>query len=148
MKLADDLLASFAGGIAATGGGTWTVVIGAGTEKDIRVAYRRTTEGSSSYNAILSVTASLRLPLPMRKTFDLLRNLTHRCKVRTRNKKRREEKLVSFLILANSPRRRPAVQWDVLVHGSVVKEEVTIARGVGNDDTVTVLHCKVPHHKP
>lgn len=42
----------------------------------------------------------------------------------------------------------PAVQWDVLVHGSVVKEEVTIARGVGNDDTVTVLHCKVPHHKP
>uniref|UniRef100_A0A0D3EUX9 Homeobox domain-containing protein n=1 Tax=Oryza barthii TaxID=65489 RepID=A0A0D3EUX9_9ORYZ len=112
MKLADDLLASFAGGITATGGGTWTVVIGAGTEKDIRVAYRRTTEGSSSYNAILSVSASLRLPLPMRKTFDLLRNLTHRCK------------------------------WDVLVHGSVVKEEVTIARGVGNDDTVTVLHCK------
>lgn len=92
MKLADDLLASFAGGITATGGGTWTVVIGAGTEKDIRVAYRRTTEGSSSYNAILSVSASLRLPLPMRKTFDLLRNLTHRCKVRTRNKKRREEK--------------------------------------------------------
>ncbi|XP_006646400.1 homeobox-leucine zipper protein TF1 [Oryza brachyantha] len=112
MKLADDLLASYASSVSATGAGTWTVVIGAGTEKDVRVAYRGITEGSSSTNAVLSVSASLRLPLPMRKIFDLLRNLTLRSK------------------------------WDVLVHGSTVKEEVSIARGVGSDDAVTVLHVK------
>ncbi|KAF0918955.1 hypothetical protein E2562_027506 [Oryza meyeriana var. granulata] len=112
MKLADDLLASYASSISAAGARTWTVVIGAGTEKDVRVAYRRTTEGGSSNNAIMSVSVSLHLPLPMRRTFDLLRNLTLRSK------------------------------WDVLVHGSTVKEEVIIARGVGSKDAVTVLHVK------
>uniref|UniRef100_A0A0D9V6M4 Homeobox domain-containing protein n=1 Tax=Leersia perrieri TaxID=77586 RepID=A0A0D9V6M4_9ORYZ len=116
MKLADDLLVSFAGSVAPVGaaGGMWTVLTGAGMEDDIRVAYRCITEGTSTNttNAVLSACASLRVPLPMSQVFELLRNLTLRSK------------------------------WDVLVHGSTVKEEVTIAKGAGSDDAVTILHAK------
>jgi homeobox-leucine zipper protein len=38
-------------------------------------------------------------------------------------------------------------QWDVLVNGGSVKEEVRVANGVGSDDAVSILHVKVPEHQ-
>ncbi|KAG8055136.1 hypothetical protein GUJ93_ZPchr0001g32157 [Zizania palustris] len=111
LKLADDLLTSYASGIAAALSDSWIVVSGAGTENNIKIAYKKTA-GEGRNDAIISASASLLLPLPMKRTFDLLRDRSLRSK------------------------------WDMLVNGGVVREEVPIARGVGSDDDVTVLHVK------
>ncbi|KAI4967282.1 hypothetical protein ZWY2020_028779 [Hordeum vulgare] len=78
MKIADDLLAGYANGIAAVPGGGWTILRGAGTEDDIRVTYRRKDDDDDT--AVVSVCAAFRLPLPLRMAFDLLRNIQLRPK--------------------------------------------------------------------
>jgi hypothetical protein len=35
-------------------------------------------------------------------------------------------------------------QWDVLVKGGVVREEVHVSGSVESDDAVSILHVKVP----
>ncbi|KAL5228707.1 hypothetical protein ABZP36_016972 [Zizania latifolia] len=144
LKLADDLLTSYAGGIAAALSDSWIVVSGAGTENNIKIAYKKTA-GDGRNDAIISASASLLLPLPMKKTFDLLRDQTLRSKVCTRKTSLgRSFSPCHVLTRAHSLRAAAAaVQWDMLVNGGVVREEVPIARGVGSDDDVTVLHVKV-----
>nr|AEI99592.1 HD-Zip IV transcription factor GL9 [Triticum aestivum] len=78
MKIADDLLAGYANGIAAVPGGRWTILRGAGTEDDIRVTYRRKDDDDDT--AVVSVCAAFHLPLPLRMAFDLLRNIQLRPK--------------------------------------------------------------------
>jgi hypothetical protein len=36
-------------------------------------------------------------------------------------------------------------QWDVLVKGGVVREEVCVSGSIEGDDTVSTLHVKVPN---
>ena len=79
MKLADDLLVSYSNSIAAIPEDAWTIVRGAGTDQDVKAAYRRNDECSNT--AIVSVSASFQLPMPLRVTFNLLRNNMLRPKV-------------------------------------------------------------------
>lgn len=81
MKIADGLLADYASGIAAVPGSGWTILRGAGTEDDIRITYRKNNDDSN--NAVVSVCASFHLPVPLKVTFDLLRNNLLRPKVCT-----------------------------------------------------------------
>lgn len=81
MKIADDLLAGYASGIAAVPGSGWTILRGAGTEDDIRITYKRINDDSNT--AVVSVCASFHLPVPLRVTFDLLKNILLRPKVCT-----------------------------------------------------------------
>nr|AEI99593.1 HD-Zip IV transcription factor GL9H1 [Triticum turgidum subsp. durum] len=112
MKIADGLLADYASGIAAVPGSGWTILRGAGTEDDIRITYRKNNDDSN--NAVVSVCASFHLPVPLKVTFDLLKNNLLRPK------------------------------WDVLVNGNSVREEVAVCKGVGAgiDDVVSILHLK------
>ncbi|VAH83317.1 unnamed protein product [Triticum turgidum subsp. durum] len=114
MKIADGLLADYASGIAAVPGSGWTILRGAGTEDDIRITYRKNNDDSN--NAVVSVCASFHLPVPLKVTFDLLKNNLLRPK------------------------------WDVLVNGNSVREEVAVCKGVGAgiDDVVSILHLKDP----
>jgi hypothetical protein len=36
-------------------------------------------------------------------------------------------------------------QWDVLVKGGVVREEACVSGSIEADDTVSILHVKVPN---
>ncbi|WVZ68545.1 LOW QUALITY PROTEIN: hypothetical protein U9M48_017474 [Paspalum notatum var. saurae] len=109
MKLADSLLANYSASIAAVPADGWVVQCGEGIEGDVRIAYRKNNDVNT---AIVSASASLQLPVPMRRAFDILRNHLLRAK------------------------------WDVLVSGGSVKEEVRVANGVGTEDTVSILHVK------
>ncbi|KAJ1285769.1 hypothetical protein BS78_03G302200 [Paspalum vaginatum] len=109
MKLADSLLDNYAASIAAIPADGWIVQCGEGIEGDVRIAYRK---NNDSNTAIVSASASLQLPLPMRRAFDILKNHLLRAK------------------------------WDVLVSGGSVKEEVRVASGVGTEDFVSILHVK------
>jgi hypothetical protein len=79
MKLADGLLVSYSNSIAAIPEDAWTMVCGAGTEQDIKIAHRRSHDRTNT--AVVSVSASFQLPIPLRITFDLLRNNTLRAQV-------------------------------------------------------------------
>jgi hypothetical protein len=79
MKLADDLLMSYGNSIGAIPEDEWTIVRGAGTDQDIKIAHRRIDDRINT--AIVSVSASFQLPMPLRVTFDLLRNNMLRPKV-------------------------------------------------------------------
>ena len=81
MKLADGLLVSYSNSIAALPEDLWTIMRGAGTDQDIKVAHRRIDDHTNSNTAIVSVSASFQLPMPLRVTFDLLRNNMLRPKV-------------------------------------------------------------------
>ncbi|KAL6843206.1 hypothetical protein ACP4OV_026919 [Aristida adscensionis] len=65
-----------------------------------------------SNTAVVCASASFLVPVPMRRAFDMLRNNMLRAK------------------------------WDNLVNGSSVNKEVRIAKGVGSDDAVSILHVK------
>ncbi|KAM0881620.1 hypothetical protein ACQ4PT_032841 [Festuca glaucescens] len=110
MKLADGLLVSYSNSIAAIPEDAWTMVCGAGTEQDIKISHRRSHDRTNT--AVVSVSASFQLPIPLRVTFDLLRNNTLRA------------------------------EWDVLVKGGVVREEVCVSGSIEADDTVSILHVK------
>nr|DAA34958.1 TPA_exp: homeodomain leucine zipper family IV protein [Zea mays] len=83
MKLADNLLADYTSSVAAFPDDAWTVQCGVGTEQDIKIMYKRQSEGSSSSSntAVVCACASFLLPLRMRKAFDLLKNNLLRAKV-------------------------------------------------------------------
>jgi hypothetical protein len=72
MKLADGLLISYSNSIAAIPEDIWTIVRGTGTDQDIKIAHRRN-DGRTN-TAMVSVSASFQLPMPLRATFDHLRN--------------------------------------------------------------------------
>nr|XP_051200840.1 homeobox-leucine zipper protein TF1-like [Lolium perenne] len=110
MKLADGLLVSYNNSIAGIPEDAWTMVCGAGTEQDIKIAHRRSHDRTNT--AVVSVSASFQLPIPLRITFDLLRNNTLRA------------------------------EWDVLVKGGVVREEACVSGSIEADDTVSILHVK------
>uniref|UniRef100_A0ACD5VNB4 Uncharacterized protein n=1 Tax=Avena sativa TaxID=4498 RepID=A0ACD5VNB4_AVESA len=110
MKLADDLLVSYSNGVAAIPEDVWAIVHSAGMDQDIKVSYRRNDDRSNT--AVVSVSTSFQLPMPLRVTFDLLRNNIVRPK------------------------------WDVLVNDGVVREEVCVSGGVEADDAVSILHVK------
>ncbi|XP_047058331.1 homeobox-leucine zipper protein TF1-like [Lolium rigidum] len=110
MKLADGLLISYSNSIAAIPEDIWTIVRGTGTDQDIKIAHRRNDDRDNT--AIVSVSASFQLPMPLRATFDHLKN--------------------NML--------RP--EWDVLVKGGVVREEVHVSSSAEADDAVSILHVK------
>uniref|UniRef100_A0ACD5W541 Uncharacterized protein n=1 Tax=Avena sativa TaxID=4498 RepID=A0ACD5W541_AVESA len=110
MKLADGLLVCYSNSIAVLPEDAWTIVRGAGTDQDIKITHRRDPDRSNT--AIVSVSASFQLPMPLRVTFDLLRNNMLRPK------------------------------WDVLVSGGVVREEVRVSSSLEADDAVSILHVK------
>jgi hypothetical protein len=80
MKLADDLLVSYSNSIAAIPEDAWTIVRGAGMDQDIKVAHRKNNDRDNT--AIVSVSTSFKLPMPLRVTFDQLRNNMLRPEVR------------------------------------------------------------------
>jgi hypothetical protein len=71
-KLANGMLVSYSNSIAAIPEDIWTTVRGNGTDQDIKIAQRRN-DGRNN-TAIVSVSASFQLPMPLRATFDHLRN--------------------------------------------------------------------------
>ncbi|KAM0918105.1 hypothetical protein ACQ4PT_009068 [Festuca glaucescens] len=110
MKLADGLLISYNNSIAAIPEDIWTIVRGTGTDQNIKIAHRRNDDRNNT--AIVSVSTSFQLPMPLRATFDHLRN--------------------NML--------RP--EWDVLVKSGVVREEVHVSSSAEADDVVSILHVK------
>ncbi|PNT73019.1 hypothetical protein BRADI_2g52160v3 [Brachypodium distachyon] len=110
MKLADSLVVSYARSMANLPVGAWTTLCGSGTEQDIKVAHKRNDDGSNT--SVVSVSASFHLPIPLRVTFDLLRNNVLRAK------------------------------WDVLASGGAVREENLVCKGTGSNDNVSILHVK------
>lgn len=81
MKLADDLLMSYTSSIATIPEDAWTIMCGVGTDDYIKIAYKRNVDNRNT--AIVFVSASFHLPMPLRVTFDLLKNNLLRPKVCT-----------------------------------------------------------------
>ncbi|TVU34851.1 hypothetical protein EJB05_16705 [Eragrostis curvula] len=71
MKMADALLANYAGSMAGIPAESWIVQCGQGTEEDVKVMYRR--HDNSANTAIVCASASFLIPVPMRTALDLLK---------------------------------------------------------------------------
>ncbi|VAI41192.1 unnamed protein product [Triticum turgidum subsp. durum] len=110
MKLADDLLMSYTSSITTIPEDAWTIMCSVGTDDYIKIAYKRNINNRNT--AIVFVSASFHLPMPLRVTFDLLKNNLLRPK------------------------------WDVLVNGGVVGEEVQVSSGIQPGDAISLLHVK------
>lgn len=150
MKLADSLVVSYARSMANLPVGAWTTLCGSGTEQDIKVAHKRNDDGSNT--SVVSVSASFHLPIPLRVTFDLLRNNVLRAKVHSPTRPSPITHHTHCTVVVHFSGTHVKchfvlyiliTQWDVLASGGAVREENLVCKGTGSNDNVSILHVKV-----